>query len=248
MRLAPLAGGAAPSLPSASGELIMDLTQGIPSKAAKNAPLIPQAEVTGSTDVRSVVRTEARPDRRNAVRKDAAAQTQSAGYGLPCANCHLYYAAGLDACPTCDSSERVSPVALLAVRSAPPPALPVPDAATLEREREAFLKQLKSQLATAETKASAPAICTTGEHRNQAGEPATVCKHCYDRLQERVDVFEAALHIDLKEAAQIVYDAVWADPSDPSKTYTNAASALLTELRKRSGVSSLLGPFQPLDN
>jgi len=26
---------------------------------------------------------------------------------------------------------------------------------------------------------------------------------------------EAALHIDLKEAAQIVYEAVWSDPSDP---------------------------------
>jgi hypothetical protein len=63
-----------------------------------------------------------------------------------------------------------------------------------------------------------------------------------------VDVFEAALHIDLKEAAQIIYDAVWADPSDPTKTYTNAASALLTELRKRSGASSLLGPFHPLGN
>jgi len=67
-------------------------------------------------------------------------------------------------------------------------------------------------------------------------------------LQERVDVCEAALHIDLKEAAQIIYDAVWADPSDPSKTYTNAASALISELRKRSGVSSLLGPFHPLGN
>jgi hypothetical protein len=86
-----------------------------------------------------------------------------------------------------------------------------------------------------------------GEH-GQGAEPASICKPCYDRLQERVDVCEAALHIDLKEAAQIVYDAVWADPSDPSKTYTNAASALLSELRKRSGVSSLLGPFQPLGN
>jgi hypothetical protein len=51
-----------------------------------------------------------------------------------------------------------------------------------------------------------------------------------------VDVLEAALRMDLKEAAQIVYDAVWADPSDPNKTYENAASALLSELRKRSGV------------
>ena len=71
---------------------------------------------------------------------------------------------------------------------------------------------------------------------------------CYDQLQERVDVCEAALHIDLKDAAQIIYDAVWADPSDPSKTYTNAASSLLTELRKRAGVSSMIGPFQPLGN
>jgi hypothetical protein len=63
-----------------------------------------------------------------------------------------------------------------------------------------------------------------------------------------VDVCEAALHMDVKEAAQIVYDAVWADPSDPSKTYTNAASALLAELRKRAGVSTMMGPFQPLGN
>jgi len=48
---------------------------------------------------------------------------------------------------------------------------------------------------------------------------------------------EAALHIDLKEAAQVVYEAVWSDPSDPSKTYQNAAQALLTELRKRSGIT-----------
>ena len=50
---------------------------------------------------------------------------------------------------------------------------------------------------------------------------------------------EAALHIDLKEAAQIVYDAVWSDPSDPSKTYQNAAQALLSELRQRSGITRL---------
>ena len=52
----------------------------------------------------------------------------------------------------------------------------------------------------------------------------------------------------LKEAAQIIYDAVWADPSDPSKTYQNAANALLTELRKRAGVNSMMGPFQPLSH
>lgn len=65
-------------------------------------------------------------------------------------------------------------------------------------------------------------------------------------MQERLDVFEATLHLDLKEAAQIIYDAVWSDPSDPTKTYQNAASALLTELRKRAGMTTVLGPFQPL--
>ena len=77
---------------------------------------------------------------------------------------------------------------------------------------------------------------------------AEICQACYERLQERVDIFEAALHLDLKEAAQIIYDAVWADPSDPSKTYQNAASALLTELRKRAGMTTVLGPFQPLSH
>jgi hypothetical protein len=126
---------------------------------------------------------------------------------------------------------------------------PVPDNAVVEQEREAFLKQFKSQLFAAHAEvSSAPAICTLGEHHIEGAEAATICKPCYERLQERVDVCEAVLHIDLKEAAQIIYDAVWADPSDPSKTYTNAASALITELRKRSGVSSLLGPFQPLGN
>ena len=42
---------------------------------------------------------------------------------------------------------------------------------------------------------------------------------------------------ELKEAAQIVYDAVWSDPSDPRKTYQNAAQALLSELCERSGIT-----------
>jgi hypothetical protein len=50
----------------------------------------------------------------------------------------------------------------------------------------------------------------------------------------------------IRENPQIIYDAVWADPSDPSKTYRNAASAILAELRRRAGITSLLGPFQPL--
>jgi hypothetical protein len=56
----------------------------------------------------------------------------------------------------------------------------------------------------------------------------------------------AALHLDLNEATQIIYEAVWSDPSDPGKTYLNAAQALLTELRRRAGMPTVLGPLQPL--
>ena len=59
-------------------------------------------------------------------------------------------------------------------------------------------------------------------------------------------MLDAALHMEVKEAAQIVYDAVWSDPSDPGQTYQNAASSLLNELRKRAGITTVLGPFQPL--
>jgi len=172
-----------------------------------------------------------------------------AGYGLPCAKCHLYYPGDLDVCPICNSKERVSPV----VPTAPPKmaqsdADPTPDAEVIEQEREEFLRQFKSQLFAAHAQvASAPALlCNLEENHPAQPENAEVCKHCYERLQERMDVCEGALHMDLKEASQIIYDAVWADPSDPSKTYTNAANALMTELRKRAGLSTLLGPFQPL--
>ena len=186
-------------------------------------------------------------ERRNAIR-DVEGLRKPSGYGMPCATCRLYYPANLDACPTCNGKERVSPTAVPAVPKTQAAAEPAPDTEVLEQEREAFLKEFKSQLFAAHAEvASAPVVCSLGDHAQDA-EPASICKPCYDRLQERVDVFEAALHIDLKEAAQIIYDAVWADPSDPSKTYANAAGALISELRKRSGVSSLLGPFQPLGN
>jgi len=216
----------------------MDYTRSTQGAAAKPAQtVLPEGEA----------RSNVINDLRTPLRADEAGK--SAGYGLPCSKCRLYYPANLDVCPTCHSKERVSPnvvPAIPKVQSAPEPA---PDNAVLEQEREAFLQEFKSQLFAAHAEvANAPTICSLAEHHTQGAEPAVICKPCYDRLQERVDVCEAALHIDLKEAAQIVYDAVWADPSDPSKTYTNAASALLSELRKRSGVSSLLGPFQPLGN
>jgi hypothetical protein len=195
------------------------------------------------------VRSQVRSNLRNAVRNNADAAHRSSGFGMPCANCRLYYPANLDTCPACNSKERVSAKAVPAIPKVQPAAEPVPDNAVVEKEREAFLKEFKSQLFAAHAEVStAPAICTLGEHHIQGAEAASICKLCYDRLQERVDVLEAALHIDLKEAAQIIYDAVWADPSDPTKTYTNAAAALIGELRKRSGVANVIGPFQPLDN
>ena len=174
-----------------------------------------------------------------------------AGYGLPCAKCHLYYPADLDICPICSNKERVSPI----VPTAPPKLAQsdtetTPDAEVIEQEREEFLRQFKSQLFAAHAQvANTPALlCNLVEHHAGEPEKAEVCKHCYERLQEHMDVCEGALHMDLKEASQIIYDAVWADPSDPGKTYTNAANALMTELRKRAGLSTLLGPFQPLSD
>jgi hypothetical protein len=224
----------------------MELTRSTPAAAAaKPAQSAPQPENKVGGDVRNDVRN----DMRNAVRSGAKAQHHSSGFGMPCSNCRLYYPANLDVCPACNSKERVSPRVAPAIPKVQTAAEPLPDTAVVDQEREAFLKQFKSQLFAAHTEvANAAAVCSLAEHHVQGAEAASICKLCYDRLQERVDVCEAALHMDLKEAAQIIYDAVWADPSDPSKTYTNAASALLSELRKRSGVSSLLGPFHALGN
>jgi len=88
--------------------------------------------------------------------------------------------------------------------------------------------------------------CSKEENHQGAFEPAAVCQDCYDQARGQMDLMEAALHMDLKEATQIVYDAVWSDPSDPGKTYQNAAQALLTELRNRAGISAVLGPLQTL--
>ncbi len=175
---------------------------------------------------------------------------KASGYGLPCAKCRLYYPAEMESCPTCHHTQRVSAVApatRAGVSQAAPN--PVPDSTTVEQEREEFLRQFKTQLQQTHAEATkAPkSVCKQAGH--QPGDPARaeVCKACYERLQERVDVFGAALHLDLKEATQIVYDAVWADSSDPAKTYENAASALLTELRKRASMNTLV-PFQPLSH
>jgi hypothetical protein len=168
------------------------------------------------------------------------------GYGLPCSNCGTYYAADRPACPICKCAERVSP------NNAALPAMvqeadPLPDSEQLEAERERFLKEFKSQLYSAhmQINASATFRCSREESHDGVSEPAAVCDNCYARVQQRADQMEAALHMDLNEATQIIYEAVWSDPSDPGKTYQNAAQALLTELRQRAGISRVLSTLQP---
>lgn len=174
---------------------------------------------------------------------------KAAGYGMPCANCKTYYAFDLKACPVCKTTERVSPTAV-GVRSTVVPDEPCPDPVALEEERERFLRDFKAQVFASQMAPSTSASlrCSRDETHPGALAPASVCQGCYDHLQERVDVLEAAMHMDLKEAAQIVYDAVWADTSDTTKTYENAAHALLSELRKRSGVTQVFGLIQPLSD
>jgi hypothetical protein len=171
----------------------------------------------------------------------ARATRKLSGYGLPCAKCRTYYPADADTCPVCKSLERV---AVTTVKVPVPDALNAasPDSALLEQEREHFLREFKVQMATLQTSGNPAAFSRCSKKENHQGGFATasVCQDCYARLEERVDVLEAALYINLKEATQIVFDAVWADPSDPQKTYENAANALLCELRRRSGVPQSL--------
>jgi hypothetical protein len=169
------------------------------------------------------------------------------GYGLPCAKCRTYYAADLPACPVCKADERVSPTVAVIPASEISAEEPLPDTAALEEERERFLREFKSQLSAQplQINASENYRCSRTENHPGGFEPAAVCQSCYDHLQQRIDLLEAALHMDAKAAAQLVYDAVWSDPSDPSKTYQNAAQALLRELHKRAGISAVLGPLQP---
>lgn len=168
------------------------------------------------------------------------------GYGLPCANCGTYYAADQCVCPICRCPERVSPNAALQ-SSVAPPLEPAPDLRQLDEEREQFLKEYKAQVFAAHTQIDpAPSFgCSLEDNHGEAYEPASVCKKCYERVQQQADQLEAALHMDLKDAAQVVHDAVWADPSDPGKTYQNAAQALLSELRRRAGIERVLTTLQP---
>jgi hypothetical protein len=153
----------------------------------------------------------------------------------------------MTACPICKSAERVSPTAV-AARPVVSVVAEQEAAAQLGGDRERFLKELKSQAFASHTQINAAATfrCVLEHQHNGSSEPAAVCHSCYSDLKQFADRMEAALHMDTKEAARIVYEAVWADTSDPTKTYQNAAAALLLELRKRAGIGLLLGSNQPL--
>jgi len=164
-----------------------------------------------------------------------------AGYGLPCAKCKTYYLANLSACPICKSTERVSPVAVIPQRKQAEGA----HTTVVEDKQENILRDLKSQLSAESQAVPAQVRC-----RFAGDEPthkaASICKTCYEDLEERLDLYEAALHMDLNEAAQVIYDAVWADTSDSNKTYLNAARALLAEIRKRAGLNVVLSSLPTL--
>ncbi len=165
------------------------------------------------------------------------------GYGLPCASCRAYYPADMEACPICKSPQRVS----AASTSQPPSvqaAAPQANEAKLPSEERERLRELKAQIYS--QVAATTFRCALDQKHNGAIEPAAICHTCYGEVRQQADRLEAALRMDDKEAAKIVYDAVWADTSDPNKTYLNAAIALLVELRKRAGVGLLLGGNQPL--
>src|SRR6266446_8335001 len=98
----------------------MDLTRSTQAAGAK-----PAKSVLPESDVRSDVRN----DLRNAVRNAAEAPRKSSGYGMPCANCRLYYPADLDSCPACNSRERASPSMVPATPKVQAAAEPLPDTA-----------------------------------------------------------------------------------------------------------------------
>jgi len=175
---------------------------------------------------------------------DIAREHSAVGYGMPCAKCRAYYPSDMHACPICKSQERVSPAGVAPLPTSAPS--PQSEEARLLAEERERLRELKSQIYASHSSVPATTFrCALDQNHNGTVEPAAVCHTCYGEVRQLADRLEAALHIDTKEAAKIVYDAVWADTSDPNKTYLNAAAALLAELRKRAGIGLLLGSNQP---
>ncbi|HTR23003.1 MAG TPA: hypothetical protein VMI10_03405 [Terriglobales bacterium] len=170
-----------------------------------------------------------------------AGTAHSTGYGMPCAKCRAYYPSDMDACPICKSRERVKPgkvgAAAAHAASTPAAAAQSEEAKRLAEERER-LRELKSQIYASQPQVPATTFrCALDQNHDGTVEPAAICHGCYSQVRQEADRVEAALRMDVKEAAKIVYEAVWADTSDPDKTYYNAAVALLGELRKRAGLA-----------
>jgi hypothetical protein len=186
-------------------------------------------------------------------------------FGFPCANCKSYYASDLPACPICKCAERVpaeeaeaksanwlkKPSAgllqgtlgsFIHLDSTPGCKRPMRLALHSDEDGERFLLESKMLLYahTEEINAGPTSPCILDENHNPQSECASICLSCYDGLREKLARTEAALLIDLREAAQIVYEAVWADPSptEPSRTYHSAAQALLNELCQRAGIAA----------
>ena len=176
----------------------------------------------------------------------SAPEKKAIGYGLPCSRCHAYYPADMHVCPICKSPDRVAPTTPVAHSTTS--VAPQPATSAQNDDRDRYLKELKSQAFASHTQINAAATfrCVLEHQHSGATEPAAVCHTCYSEVRQRADHMEAALHMDAKEAAKIVYEAVWADTSDPNTTYLNAANALLSELRNRAGIGLLLGANQPL--
>src|SRR5215469_8743074 len=128
-------------------------------------------------------------------------KVKASGFGLPCSKCRLYYPADLDECPTCHHKERASPVTPeFPARSAQPAAEPIPDSAILEQEQEEVLRQCAPRLleAHAEVTDASESVCKFTEHHPEEPGKADICAGCHERLKERFEACEGALHMDLK--------------------------------------------------
>ena len=144
--------------------------------------------------------TAAAPARQVDQLKGRRFRAQAVGIGLPCANCKTYFAADLPACPVCKGKQRVSAAEPLTTVT---PAEQLPDPKQLEEERERFLRDFNSQVVANPLPPDSPTPamhCDRREKHPNSHAPANICQSCYDELQERVDVLEAAMHMDIREA------------------------------------------------
>lgn len=217
----------------------MDSTRSVQSTGSSGAAVKTALAPTTQTHQTAPVRV----NMPHSTPRPPAVDPKPAGYGLPCAKCKTYYLASLSACPVCKSTQRVSPIAVIPARQRVASARP---ATPQDQTQENILRELKTKLAADSQAGIQTQTRCTFAGDEPSHKPATVCKTCYEDLEERLDLYEAALHMDLNEAAQVIYDAVWADTSDSNKTYLNAARALLAEVRKRAGLKVVLGSMQTL--